>query len=79
MDRLDPVLAFAGFKQLFGLVNEDIKNLQAADVKEITMEYEFEEVKAVVVLKATEQVDDCGKIQTKNKVIEVEAEIEDPG
>jgi hypothetical protein len=76
LDHTDPV-AFAKFKQLFGLVNEDIKNLQAADVKEITMEYEFEEVKAVVVLKATEQVNDCGTMETENKVIEVEAEIED--
>ncbi|AXY77659.1 hypothetical protein D3H65_28375 [Paraflavitalea soli] len=76
LDHTDPV-AFAKFKQLFGLINEDIKNLQVADVKEITLEYEFEEIKAVVVLKATEQVDDCGKIKTENKVIEVEAEIED--
>ncbi len=69
--------AFARFKELFGLVNADIKDLRAADVKEITLEFEFEEVKAVVVLKATEQVNDCGKVKTKNKVIEIEAEIEE--
>lgn len=76
LDPADPV-AFARFKQLFGIINEDIKNLKAADVKEITMEFEFEEVKAVVVLKATEQVNDCGVMKTENKVIEIEAEIED--
>lgn len=68
---------FARFKQLFGLVNADIKDLVAADVEEIIMEFEFEEVKAIVVLKETELIDDCGSPKTENKVIEIEAEIED--
>ncbi|WP_315820815.1 hypothetical protein [Paraflavitalea speifideaquila] len=76
LDHTDAA-AFAHFKELFGLVNADIKDLRAADVKEITLEVEFEEVKAVVVLKATEQVNDCGKVKTKYKVIEIEAEIEE--
>ncbi|NII23534.1 hypothetical protein HB364_00475 [Pseudoflavitalea sp. X16] len=76
LDAADPV-AFARFKQLFGLINEDIKDLQAADVEEITMEFEYGEVKAVVVLKETEEVDDCGSPSIENKVIEIEAEIED--
>lgn len=68
---------FARFKQLFGLINEDIRDLEAADVEEIIMEFEFEEVKAIVVLKETEVIDDCGSPKTENKVIEIEAEIED--
>lgn len=76
LDVSDPV-AFARFKELFGLVNADIKDLAAADVEEIIMEFEFEEVKAIVVLKETEQVDDCGTLKTENKIIEIEAEIED--
>lgn len=76
LDTADPA-AFARFKQLFGLINKDIKDLQAADVEEITMEFEYGEVKAVVVLKETEEVDDCGSPSIENKVIKVEAEIED--
>jgi hypothetical protein len=77
--ELDPSnpTEFARFKQLFGLINEDIKDLKAADVKEIILEFEFEEVKAIVVLKETEVIDDCGSPKTENKVIEIEAEIED--
>ncbi len=76
LDASDPI-AFARFKQLFGLVNAGIKDLEAADVEEIIMEFEFEEVKAIVVLKETEVIDDCGSPKTENKVIEIEAEIED--
>lgn len=69
--------AFNKFKQLFGLINEDIRDLDAADVEEIALEFEYGEVKAIVILKETEQVEECGDIETVNKVIEVEAEIED--
>lgn len=68
---------FAKFKNLFGLINEDIANLDAADVDEIAIEFEYGEVKAIVVLNETETVDDCGTPSVEHKVIEVEAEIED--
>ncbi|MBC7851149.1 MAG: hypothetical protein H7Y31_15510 [Chitinophagaceae bacterium] len=76
LDINDPA-EFNRFKTLFGLVNEDIRNLEVDDVDEILLEFEYEEVKAIVVLKETEQIDDCGSIDTENKIIELEAEIED--
>lgn len=69
--------AFSKFKELFGLINEDIRDLDAGDVKEIVLEFEYGEVKAIVTLKETEEVEECGDMETVNKVIEVEAEIED--
>ncbi|MEI9807455.1 MAG: hypothetical protein WDO16_05975 [Bacteroidota bacterium] len=48
LDVADPV-AFGRFKELFGLVNEDIRGLAAADVNEITLVFEYGEVKAIVV------------------------------
>ena len=77
--ELDPGNAaeFARFKQLFGMVNEDIKNLSIDEVDEIVLEFEHGEVKAIVVLKEEEEVEECGSIEMENKVIEVEAEIEE--
>jgi hypothetical protein len=69
--------AFSKFRQLFGPINEDIKDLDVDDVEEITISFEFEEVKATVVLKETETIDDCGSPSEENKIIEIEAEIED--
>lgn len=71
------VASFARFKELFGLVNGDIKDLQAADVDEITVEFEYGEVKVVVKLNELEEVEDCGSVKLKHKEIEIEAEIED--
>jgi len=68
---------FQKFKDLFGLINEDIRDLQAADVDEILIAFEYGEVKAIVVLKETEVIDDCGSPSVENKVIEIEAEIEE--
>ena len=76
LDVSDPVI-FTRFKELFGLINDDIKNLVAADVDEILLVFEYGEIKAQVVLKETEQIDDCGTPDTVNKVIEIEAETEE--
>jgi len=76
LDHTDP-LQFAAFKKLFGLIDEDIKDLRAADVDKIEISIEFDEVKVLVELKQTETITECGKTETVNKVIEIEAEIED--
>lgn len=76
LDVNDPV-SFGKFKDLFGLINEDIRDLDATDVDEITIVFEYGEVKAIVVLSETETIDDCGTPSVENKVIEIEAEIED--
>jgi hypothetical protein len=68
---------FAAFKNLFGLVNEDIANLSAADVEKIEIEFELEEIKVLVELKETELVDDCGELEEVHKEIELELEIEE--
>jgi hypothetical protein len=77
--ELDPSDAtqFAAFKALFGLVNEDIKDLKAEDVDKIEIAIEYDEVKVVVELKETETVTECGQTEVVNKVIEIEAELDD--
>lgn len=68
---------FSAYINLFGLINEDIKNLKASDVEEIKVEFQYGEFKAIIVLKETEEVDECGEMETVNKEIEVEGEFED--
>ncbi|MBE9585800.1 hypothetical protein IM792_15195 [Mucilaginibacter sp. JRF] len=68
---------FGRFVALFGLINEDVKDLKAEDVEEITIEFAYDEFKAVVKLKETEQVDECGEVETVNKEIEIEGGIKE--
>lgn len=68
---------FSAYINLFGLINEDIKNLKSSDVEEIKVEFQYGEFKATIVLKETEEVDECGEMETVNKEIEVEGEFED--
>ncbi|MFC5285000.1 hypothetical protein [Pedobacter alpinus] len=68
---------FEKYIQLFGLVNEDVKNLTAADVEEILVEFQYGEFKAIIVLKETEEIDECGEKETVNKEIEIEGEFEE--
>lgn len=68
---------FAAYISLFGLINDDVKNLKASDVEEIKIEFQYGEFKAIVVLKETEEVDECGEIETINKEIEIEGDFED--
>jgi len=68
---------FQNYINLFGLVNEEVKGLKPADVEEIKIEFQYGEFKAIVVLKETEQINDCGKIKTENKEIEIEGEFEE--
>jgi hypothetical protein len=77
--ELDPSDAaqFAAFKALFGLVNEDIKDLKAEDVDKIEIAIEYDEVKVVVELKETETITECGQTEVVNKVIEIEAELDE--
>ncbi|MES2455126.1 MAG: hypothetical protein V4594_06290 [Bacteroidota bacterium] len=63
--------------QLFGLINEDVKALKAADIEEIKVEFQYGEFKAIVVLKETEKVEECGEVETVNKEIEIEGDFED--
>ncbi len=68
---------FTSFKNLFGLVNEDIANLSAAEVEKIEIEFEGEEIKVLIELKETELVDDCGELEEVHKEIELKLEIEE--
>lgn len=68
---------FAKFKELFGKVNEDIADLDADDVDKIEISVEYDEVKVVVELKEMEEVDECDGPEMVNKVIELEADLED--
>jgi len=64
-------------KDLFGLINEDIKDLNASDVDKIEISIEYDEVKVVVELNETETIEECGKTEVVNKVIEIEADLEE--
>jgi hypothetical protein len=77
--ELDPKNAaqFAAFKQLFGLISEDVRNLDAADVESIVMSIEYDEVQVEIELVETETITECGDTETVNKVIEIEADIEE--
>ncbi|GAA4918904.1 hypothetical protein [Mucilaginibacter defluvii] len=68
---------FNNFVQLFGLINDDVKNLKASDVEEIKVEFAYNEFKAVITLKETEQVEECGEVEEVNKEIEIEGGIEE--
>ncbi|WP_290789929.1 hypothetical protein [Flavihumibacter sp. UBA7668] len=74
---LENTAQFAAFKELFGLVNEDIAALNLADVEKIEITFELEEVKVLVELKETELLDECGETEEVNKVIELELELEE--
>jgi hypothetical protein len=76
---LDPLDAaqFAAFKKLFSPINEDVANLKASEVEEILLSVEYNEVKVEVVLKETETVTECGDTDVENKVIEIEADLEE--
>jgi len=76
---LDPLNAaqFAAFKKLFSPINEDVANLDASEVEEILLSVEYDEVKVEVVLKETETVTECGDSDVENKVIEIEADLEE--
>ncbi|RYE19833.1 MAG: hypothetical protein EOP51_19110 [Sphingobacteriales bacterium] len=68
---------FKKFVDLFGLINEDVKGLKASDVDEIEIEFQYDKFKAVIVLKETEEVEECGETETVNKEIEIEGGIEE--
>lgn len=76
LDHEDAV-QFAVFKALFGRVNEDISALTADEVEKIEISIEYDEVKVSVELKETETIEECDGPEVVNKVIEVEADLEE--
>jgi hypothetical protein len=74
---IDDAAQFKKFVDLFGLINSDVKDLKASDVEEIEIEFQYGEFKAVIVLKETEVIDDCGDMETVNKEIEIEGDFEE--
>ena len=69
--------AFANFKTLFGLVDEDIATLNAVDVDEIIVEFKYDELSVLVVLTETESVTECGDTEIENKEIELEMDYDE--
>lgn len=76
LDASDPA-QFAAFKSLFGLINEDIKDLKSSDVDKIEISIEYDEVNIVVELNETETVTECGQTEVVNKTIEIETDLEE--
>ncbi|WP_256010613.1 hypothetical protein [Desertivirga xinjiangensis] len=74
---IDDASQFQNYINLFGLVNEEVKGLSADDVEEIKIEFQYGELKALVVLKQTIQVSECGETETVNREIEIEADLEE--
>ncbi|RYY53526.1 MAG: hypothetical protein EOO09_17650 [Chitinophagaceae bacterium] len=68
---------FVLFTRLFGHINEDIASLSADDVEKIEISIEYNEVKVLVELKEMEEIEECDGPEMVNKVIEIEADLED--
>ena len=68
---------FDHYIELFGLVNHEIKGLRKSDVKEIKIEFQYGEFKAIVVLNQTRNVAECGKVEVENIEIEIEGDLEE--
>ncbi len=68
---------FDNYIKLFGLVNPTVKALKASDVKEIKIEFQYGEFKAIVVLNETRNVAECGKVDVENIEIEIEGDLEE--
>ncbi len=76
LDASDAVM-FARFKSLFGLISEDVQDLEASEVDKIVISIEYDEVKVEIELNETETITECGNTEVVNKVIEIEAGIEE--
>jgi len=74
---LDEDDAFDNFKALFSMVNADLTDMSSDDIDEIAVEFEMAELNIDVVLTEEEEVEECGEVETDNKVIEIEAEFEE--
>jgi len=74
---IDDQVQIQNYIKLFGMINEDVKILKADDIEEIKIEFQYGEFKAIVVLKETEEVEECGETETVNKEIEIEGDFED--
>lgn len=68
---------WSDFQSLFGAVNGELTGLAVEDIEEIIWEFEYEALTIEVVLKETEEVEDCGEIEIENKVIEIEADYDE--
>lgn len=68
---------FENFKNLFGLVDGDIAELEAADVDEIVIEFKYEELSVLVVLVEEELVEECDESEMENIEIELEMEYDE--
>jgi hypothetical protein len=76
LDASDPIM-FARFKSLFGLISEKVNDLEASEVDKIVISVEYDEVKVEIELTETETITECGSTEVVNKVIEIEAGIEE--
>ncbi|NJL15544.1 MAG: hypothetical protein HC913_22745 [Microscillaceae bacterium] len=72
--KLDLDEDFDNFKALFSALNEDLADLDVADVDEIVFEFGYDQLTIEIVL-IEEEEDDCGELD--NIVIELEGEYDD--
>jgi hypothetical protein len=70
-------LQLNALKKLFGDINEDLAEVKAEDIEEIEVEFEYDKVTFLIVLKETETITECGETEEVNKEIEIEADYED--
>jgi len=62
---------------LFSQIESDFEDLKSQDIEEIEVSFKYDKVSFKIVLKETEEVDDCGKIEVVNKEIEVDLDYDD--
>jgi hypothetical protein len=67
----------SNLKKLFGSIESDLEDLKNEDIEEIEVEFKYDKVSFKIVLKETEEVEECGKIEVVNKEIEIELDYDD--
>ncbi len=62
---------------LFAGVQADVTGLNPADIDAFEMEIDFEDIQFLLILTATEEVEECGNTETVNIEIEIKGELDD--
>lgn len=63
--------------KLFSNIEGDLEGLKSEAIEEIEVEFKYDKVSFKIVLKETEEIEECGEIEIVNKEIEVELDYDD--
>jgi hypothetical protein len=69
--------SLSNLRSLFGIINEEIGSVAKNDIDKVEFKIEYDEVTLVIELNETESIEECGETEVVNKLIELEAEIDE--